>query len=268
MIKTKILLSVLPLFIFAVSCSNSDKKNSDAPSEPVLIGDYVSSVENYSKLNEALAVTKLSNLLLEDGDIMFFAPTNEAFEKIDPLTLELLFAQAEASEDGSGTLKDILSYHLVQSEGIESAQIIKEIESSESKNFVTSETQLGETLEIVQNEGDLVVNSKNGSAIIVKADIESINGVVHSIDTLLNPTDMIFPSPAVDESKDVKEQAEGAVEEGEQAVDEAVTEGEEVVDDVEEEAGRVADDVEKETERAAGDVEEEADRVLEDLNLD
>jgi uncharacterized surface protein with fasciclin (FAS1) repeats len=250
MLKTKIRISLLPLLIFVASCSsNNDGKANANSSTPVLIGDYLASNDSYSKLREALEVTQLSDAVFEPGLMMLFAPTDEAFDKIDPLTLELLFSQAELSKDGSGTLKNILMYHLINGLDANSEDITAEIQNSGDNIFVTPNTTLGLPLEISQSEDNLVISGKNGSATIVQADVKSINGMIHSIDTILNPTDLIFPSPAVDES----------------AVEEATDDVEEGAEDVEEGAEDAADKTEEELERAGEDIEEEADRVQEDI---
>lgn len=286
MFKTKLIISSLALLMFAGCSSSSDDKKASASSTPVLIGEYVAQNDNYSKLREALDATQLSDVIFEEGNMTFFAPTDEAFNKIDPMTLDLLISQAQASEDGSGILKDVLMYHLVNGVDANSASINEQIESSESNNFVTPETVLGPQLEIIKSESDLVVNAENSSAKIVEADIASTNGVIHSIDTLLNPTEMAFPNApeqnseegsdaeqaaedveqgAEEVAQDVEEGAENAEQNVEQAADDVEAGAEEAAQDVEEGAEEAADDVEAEADRVSEDVEEEADRVIEDV---
>ena len=266
MFKTKLIVSSLALLMFAAGCSSSDDKKAAASSTPVLIGEYVASNDSYSKLREALDATQLSDVIFEEGNMTFFAPTDEAFNKIDPMTLDLLISQAQASEDGSGILKDILMYHLVNGVDADSGSINEQIESSETQNFVTPETVLGPQLEIVKSESDLVVNGENSSAKIIEADIASTNGVIHSIDTLLNPTDMAFPlAPEQSEedqaAEDVEEGAEEVAQDVEEGAENAEQGAEEAADDVEAGAEEAAQDVEEGAENAEQGAEEAADDV-------
>lgn len=131
------------------------------------ITEAVLGAENFTTLAAALLATGLDEVLAGEGPFTVFAPTDDAFDALPEGTLEDLLA-----EEGLGTLTDILRYHVVAG-----------LVFSTDLETGTVTTVLGETLDVVVSEEGVTVNG----AIVLEADIELSNGVVHVIDAVLLP---------------------------------------------------------------------------------
>ena len=118
----------------------------------------------------AIQAADLVDTLRSPGPYTVFAPTNAAFEKLGLNTVESLLLP-----ENKDKLAFVLSYHIVPGK------------------YLTSE--IGETvIDLVTTEGGAVTvdatNSdkvKVNDAIILAADIDVKNGVIHAIDTVLLP---------------------------------------------------------------------------------
>ncbi len=101
---------------------------------------------------------------LDNGQFTVFAPTDQAFSKLDPATLDSLKA------DGP-LLNKILTYHVVQGQ--------------------LSPAQVGGTYNTVQGAPVTVTGSGNGlrvnNASVVCGGVQTANATVYMIDTVLMP---------------------------------------------------------------------------------
>ena len=96
-----------------------------------------------------------------------FAPTDEAFAKLgDEKIAELL------KPENKDMLADILKYHVVSGE----------YEAADFVGKVTEVETLGGTVTIDGTDGVMV-----NSSTVIKADVETSNGIIHAIDTVLLP---------------------------------------------------------------------------------
>jgi len=116
-------------------------------------------------LANALEKVNLEDMLKVAGPYTFFAPNNDAFDRMDI---------AKFLEDPK-VLTETLTYHLVA--GKYSA---KEIHEMGSGKLVT---ETGKALTVELDEGEVVVD--NGK--FVTTDIECSNGVIHIIDNVFQP---------------------------------------------------------------------------------
>lgn len=123
--------------------------------------------DDLSTLVQAVTAAELVETLQGDGPFTVFAPTNEAFEGLGDTLTTLL--EPENKDD----LANVLTYHVVPGE----------LMAADLEDGQQLETVQGETLE-VSIEGDEV---KVGDATVVTADVDASNGVVHVIDTVLQP---------------------------------------------------------------------------------
>ncbi|XP_036404539.1 transforming growth factor-beta-induced protein ig-h3 isoform X2 [Megalops cyprinoides] len=131
------------------------------------IHTFIDTDDDLETLRTAVAAAGLTTMLESDGHYTVFAPTNEAFEKIPPDTLNRILGDPVA-------LKDLLNYH-----------ILKNMQCSESIVAGTPlETLQGTVLE-VGCDGDQM--TLNGKTIIGLKDQLGTNGVVHYINELLIP---------------------------------------------------------------------------------
>jgi uncharacterized surface protein with fasciclin (FAS1) repeats len=101
---------------------------------------------------------------LNGGEFTVFAPTDAAFAKIDPATIDSL-------KTDSATLTKILTYHAVAGQ------------ASPSKVAGTHKTVEGATVSVTGSGNDLKVNG----ASVVCGGVHTANATVYLIDTVLMP---------------------------------------------------------------------------------
>lgn len=115
-------------------------------------------------LKQAELVTSLSNA----GPFTVFAPTNEAFNKLPPGTVEGLM-----KDDKKSDLQDILQYHVTVS-----AIKAENLADGSSLGMVN-----GNNVSVAVKNGQVILN---GNARII-ASIPASNGIIHVIDAVLLP---------------------------------------------------------------------------------
>lgn len=119
----------------------------------------------YTILLEAVKKTGLDKTLKTEGPMTLFAPTDEAFQKLPEGTLENL-----TKED----LTKLLKRHIV----------MEAITAGNAVTIGAASATSGESVNIEETEdGEVMINN----ATVLKADIEAGNGIIHSIDTVLEP---------------------------------------------------------------------------------
>jgi len=114
----------------------------------------------------ALKTACLIESLSQPGPFTVFAPSDDAFAKLPAGTMEKLLMDKDS-------LSKILTYHVVYGEIL-------------AENIATmkyAKTVQGEYVTINVINGCIMINN----AKVVQADIESSNGVIHVIDTVLIP---------------------------------------------------------------------------------
>ena len=148
--------------------------------DAVLVGD-----ENFSVFVGALGAAGLEGMLAGPGPYTVFAPTDEAFDRLPPGTLDELF------KDPKGNLAEILLYHVVPGA------------------YPASAVAANETLATVQGNPIAVDATGEGvtvnGALVVRTDIPAANGVVHAIDAVLVPPDVTLP--VINETDETEETA-------------------------------------------------------------
>ena len=135
----------------------------DAPTRDIV--DAAIMAGHFTMFVNALKATGMVDALKGPGPFTVFAPTDAAFRKLPRDTMNGLL------KDKTG-LTAILNFHIAPEK-----IMAKDIKSGDLA------TVQGENLKIaVSNDGIRINNSK-----IMKTDIETSNGVMHSIDTVLMP---------------------------------------------------------------------------------
>jgi len=124
--------------------------------------------ETFSTLVGLLQAADLVDTLSGPGPFTVFAPTNDAFAKIDAATLESL-----AKPENKDQLTSILTYHVL------SGKVL----SSDLEVGMEPKTLEGSTIEVTS----LAPPTINGDSVIGPADVLATNGVIHVIDTVLMP---------------------------------------------------------------------------------
>ena len=130
------------------------------------IVDTAVAAGSFKTLVAAVQAAGLVDTLKGDGPYTVFAPTDEAFAKLPAGTVEGLLKDPKA-------LSNILLYHVVPGK-VMGAQVT---------DGLTAKTVQGSTVTFAVADGKAKINDAN----IVKTDIETSNGVIHVIDTVLLP---------------------------------------------------------------------------------
>ena len=103
------------------------------------------------------------------GPVTVFAPTDKAFDKVGKEKIEELLKDKKA-------LAGILTYHVISGKVMAKDAIELDGKSAKTVN--------GKEVKITVKDGKVYLN---GKAVVIKADIETSNGVIHVIDTVLLP---------------------------------------------------------------------------------
>jgi uncharacterized surface protein with fasciclin (FAS1) repeats len=136
--------------------------------------------ENFSTLVTALKAADLVSALQGDGPFTVFAPTNDAFAKIDAETLGSLL-EAKNKE----ALANILTYHVV-SGNLTSKDVVAALKKGDG--IVELKTLNGQVITIMQKDGKIWLKDSNGNlSEITATDVMGSNGVIHIIDTVVMP---------------------------------------------------------------------------------
>lgn len=175
-IKKKQIMKKLVL-ILTVTLSLAFSKNSTAQETIV---DVAVGNENFSTLVTALKAADLVGALLGEGPFTVFAPTNEAFAKIDANTLNSLLEVKNQK-----ALANILTYHVFAGK-ISAADVVAALEKR--AGMVELKALNGQVLTVMQKDGKIwLKDSKGNYSEIVATDVNGSNGVIHVIDTVLMP---------------------------------------------------------------------------------
>ena len=130
-----------------------------------------------STLVTAVTAAGLGETLSGTGPFTVFAPSNDAFAKVDKATLDGLLQPAS-----KGVL---LTYHVVAG-NVKSGDLAKMI--VDGKGTATIKTLNGGNLK-ASMAGDKIVltDAKGGKSTVTEADVVASNGTVHVVDTVVMP---------------------------------------------------------------------------------
>lgn len=130
---------------------------------------------SFSTLLAALDAANLTETLSGGGPYTVFAPTDEAFKKLPPGTVESLLEPKNIDK-----LRAILLYHVVPGR----------VRSATARTLTSATTVEGRDVRVsVSRNGELRINESN----VVKTDIGASNGIIHVIDAVLLPPDNSKP---------------------------------------------------------------------------
>ncbi len=160
--KTRLLSFALVLLIAPFAMAGNYGAKKDIVDTAVAAGDF-------NTLAQALTAAGLVDTLKGEGPFTVFAPTDEAFAKLPEGTVESLLKPENKSK-----LVDILTYHVV------SGKVMAETAVTLDKAPALNKQDI--QLKVVDEALTL-----NGSAKVVKADIDCSNGVIHVIDSVILP---------------------------------------------------------------------------------
>lgn len=139
--------------LFAINASAKD------------IIETATSAGSFKTLVTAIDAAGLTETLKGKGPFTVFAPTDDAFNKLPPGTLDALLKDKDK-------LAQILTYHVVPG-----AVMAKDVKPGDVP------TANGKSLKITADGGHVKVDNAN----VVKTDIAADNGVIHVIDSVIMP---------------------------------------------------------------------------------
>lgn len=144
------------------------------------IVDNASAAPNLTTLVTAVKAAGLVETLSGPGPFTVFAPTNDAFSRLAPGTVDTLL-----KPENKATLTKILTYHVVPG-AISGMQLLDMIKAGGGKATLTTVAGAPLTAEL---EGSAVkLTDANGNpAYVSVADVRQSNGVVHVINGVLLP---------------------------------------------------------------------------------
>lgn len=145
----------------------------EAMTDANTVGAVAMADTQFSTLVELVIAADLPSVLNGPGPLTVFAPTNDAFAKLPAATLDALKADTEL-------LKQVLTYHVLPAT-VTSADI------TGMGGMGNPETANGAKVNVTTIDGAVYVND----AMVIKADVPADNGVIHVIDTVLIPPDML-----------------------------------------------------------------------------
>lgn len=123
---------------------------------------------NFKTLAAALKAAGLVDTLKGKGPFTVFAPTDEAFAKLPPGTVEMLL-----KPENKQKLVAVLTYHVVAGK----------VMAKDVVTLTEAKTVQGSSAKITVKGGKVMVDAAN----VVKTDIEASNGVIHVIDAVIMP---------------------------------------------------------------------------------
>ena len=130
------------------------------------IVDTAMTAGTFTTLVAAITAAGLDTALKSPGPFTVFAPSDDAFAKLPSGTVESLLQDIL-------TLRKILEYHVVSGK-VMAADVVK---------LDKATTVEGSDVKIDASSGSVKIND----AIVVTPDIETDNGVIHVIDSVLLP---------------------------------------------------------------------------------
>ena len=129
--------------------------------------EKIAKEDKFSIFTRVMASSGANDVFDGEGPFTVFAPTNDAFGKVEDKTMSELLNQ-----EGQTKLKALLSYHILPGK----------VMAANIASMKTRTTVTGEEVTLTDING-LKVNRSGMQA----RNIEASNGVIHAIDTVLSP---------------------------------------------------------------------------------
>jgi uncharacterized surface protein with fasciclin (FAS1) repeats len=133
--------------------------------------------KDHTTLVAAVKAAGLVETLSGPGPFTVFAPTNTAFGKLPPGTVDTL-----VKPENKATLSKILTYHVVPGR-MSSADLM-----AKARTGGTLKTVEGESLKVSSKSGAVwLTDAKGGMSKVTIPNVNQSNGVIHVVDTVLMP---------------------------------------------------------------------------------
>lgn len=161
-----IIMIAMPLAAFAGSHGKS--KNTSEATSAMDIVDTAVAAGSFNTLVTAVQAADLEATLRSKGPFTVFAPTDEAFSKLPPGTVENLL-----KPENKAQLQAVLTYHVVPGK----------VMAADAAKLTTAKTVNGQSFSITESDSGLMVDN----ATVINSDITASNGVIHVIDQVILP---------------------------------------------------------------------------------
>jgi uncharacterized surface protein with fasciclin (FAS1) repeats len=161
----KILLSAIAVGIIATPAT-AHNHGKMKPTQNIV--EVAAGNPDFETLVAAIKAAGLVETLSGKGPFTVFAPTDDAFAKLPPGTLEDLL-----KPENKEKLVSILTYHVVSGK-VKAADVVK---------LDTATTVNGKAADVNVANGKVTIDNANVTA----TDIAASNGVIHVIDTVIIP---------------------------------------------------------------------------------
>ena len=136
--------------------------------------------KDHTTLVAAVKAAGLVPTLESKGPFTVFAPTNEAFKKLPPGTVETLL-----KPENKKTLTNVLTYHVVPGR-LTAKDLMEKVKAGGGKAML--KTVEGADLTFEMKDGKLwVIDAKGDTAQVTIRNVMQSNGVIHVIDTVMLP---------------------------------------------------------------------------------
>jgi len=136
--------------------------------------------KNFSTLVTALKAANLVTALQGDGPFTVFAPTNDAFAKIDSETLSSLL-----EEKNQKALANILTYHVVPGK-LTATDVVAALKKG--NGAVDLKALNGQVISVMEKDGKIWLKDTNENySEITATDVMGSNGVIHVINAVVMP---------------------------------------------------------------------------------
>ncbi len=136
--------------------------------------------QDHTTLVAAVKAAGLVDTLMGPGPFTVFAPTNEAFAKLPPGTVDTLL-----KPENKAMLVAVLTYHVVPGR-VTAADLMKMIAAGHGK--ATLKTVQGEPLTATTQGGKIYLQgAKSGVAMVTIPNVMQSNGVIHVVSSVLVP---------------------------------------------------------------------------------
>jgi uncharacterized surface protein with fasciclin (FAS1) repeats len=173
-----------PLRLFTASAaallfaSSASLAGGGSPSGNIVAA--ASASPDFSTLVAAVKAAKLVDTLASKGPFTVFAPTNDAFAKIDSATLQNLLKPENRDQ-----LTKVLTYHVVAGR-LNAADIVQQIQAGGGQAMLTT-VEGSQLTARLQGANVILVDENNRTSAVTKTDLMQSNGVIHVIDTVVLP---------------------------------------------------------------------------------
>jgi uncharacterized surface protein with fasciclin (FAS1) repeats len=166
--KKKLTLLLAMAVIMAGMTVLKGSRTAAADSHEKDIVDTAVAAGSFKTLAAALGAAGLVDTLKGEGPFTVFAPTDEAFAKLPPGTVESLL-----KPENKAKLTSILTYHVVAGK-VMAADVV---------NLNSAKTVNGKEAKISVEGGNVMIDNAH----VIKTDIAASNGVIHVIDSVILP---------------------------------------------------------------------------------